>query len=187
MDQQTLVIGTALVASVLSALLATLARRVMQAGVWLAATSAALATALYFTGAPYVAAIEVSVGAGLVAVLIVFTVADDVDDGLHGTPILRPLLAGALAIVTIIFLALFVAMGPPASIGTEATATSGQSFAEVFWQERGLDVVAQLALLFVAAVSVVMLVGSYVLPSNAPAPPVDASERPAREREEVRL
>ena len=187
MDQQTLVIGAALTASVVSALVAILARWVVHAGLWLAATSAALATALYVIGAPYLAVIELSVGAGLVAVLIVFTVADDVDDGLRGRPVVRPLVAGALAMVTVVLLGFFLAIEPPSIVGTPANAASSQAFAEVFWQARGLDAVAQVALLFVAALAVVMLVGRSVLPREAPARTRTQSDRPAREREEVRV
>ena len=187
MDLQSLMIGAALAASLLAALLATLASRVIRAGLWLAASSAAVATALYFIGAPYVAVIELSVGAGLVAVLIVFTVANDVDDGLRAVPIVPPLLAGALAIVTITLLGLMLANGLPANPAIAATTATGQRFSEVFWQARGLDALAQLVLLFVAAVSLVMLVGNSVLPRDVPERPRGEANRSEREREEVRV
>ena len=46
--------------------------RLLNATIWLAFTSAMVAALIYSLGAPYVAVIELSVGAGLVTVLFVF-------------------------------------------------------------------------------------------------------------------
>src|SRR5207244_3024706 len=74
MDATSLATGLGLVASVLCGAAAMRASRLMASGLWLAGTSAFLAISLYRLGAPHVAVIELSVGAGLVAVLFVFTI-----------------------------------------------------------------------------------------------------------------
>lgn len=62
------------------------ASRLIASGLWLAGSSALLATALYFLEAPYVAVIDLSVGAGLVAVLFGFAVMTAGDDGMRAAP-----------------------------------------------------------------------------------------------------
>jgi hypothetical protein len=150
----------------------------------LPAASGCLAAALYLEGAVYVAVIELSVGAGLVAVLVVFTVATHVDDGLHGRPRLRPWLAGALASLTVVLLGYRVLHGFSALPPTQAA--THDTFGLVFWKDRGLDALGQLALLLVAALAVVVLVGGAALPRRASDPPVDLrTEAPVGEREKV--
>jgi uncharacterized MnhB-related membrane protein len=56
------------------ALLAVLARRLLLSAAWLALTSALVALMTYLLGAPHIAVIELSVGAGLVTVLFVFAI-----------------------------------------------------------------------------------------------------------------
>ena len=58
----------------LLALQAIRAVHLLHSAVWLAATSAMLSILFYLLGAPYVAVIELSVGAGLVTVLFIFAI-----------------------------------------------------------------------------------------------------------------
>jgi uncharacterized MnhB-related membrane protein len=154
--------GVALTMSVACGAAAVTAPRVLAAGLWLAASSACLAIGLFLFGAPDVAVIELSVGAGLVAVLVVFTVASSANDGLRARSPIPEWLAVTLAALVIGCLGLVVLAHVP---GLPLMAPAGeQSFARVFWQERGLDALGQLALLFVAALSVVVLVGHVALP-----------------------
>ena len=57
-----------------SAVLAIVSKRLLVSAIWLAVTSALVALMIYLLGAPQVAVIELSVGAGLVTVLFVFAI-----------------------------------------------------------------------------------------------------------------
>ncbi|MDO9122475.1 MAG: NADH-quinone oxidoreductase subunit J, partial [Anaerolineaceae bacterium] len=56
------------------AILAISAKRLLISAIWLAVTSALVALMLFLLGAPQIAVIELSVGAGLVTVLFVFAI-----------------------------------------------------------------------------------------------------------------
>jgi uncharacterized MnhB-related membrane protein len=161
MDTTSLATGFALVASVLCAAAAMQANRLIASGLWLASTSALLAIALYLLDAPYVAVIELSVGAGLVAVLFVFTITTAGDDHMRAAPgVPRWLAAGLTALaLTMLGLAIFPSVQSPA-------ASTDGTFAQVFWQQRGLDVLGQVVLLFVAALGVLTLIGGASLPAD---------------------
>jgi uncharacterized MnhB-related membrane protein len=157
-----------LTASLVCAAAAVRARRLVAAGLWLAATSALLALALAQLQVPIVAVIELSVGAGLVAVLVVFAVASTGEDGLRAAPAVSPRLAGGLTLLVLVALA-WLALGdtPPGRLAV------AESFARVFWDERALDVLGQVVLLFVAALGVRSLLGHTPLPSRPPEIQVD--------------
>jgi NADH:ubiquinone oxidoreductase subunit 6 (subunit J) len=108
MDTTSLATGLPLVASVLCAAAAMQASRLIASVLWLAGSSALLATALYFLEAPYVAVIELSVGAGLVAVLFVFAVVTAGDDGMHAAPGVSRWLAAGLTAVALALLGLTI-------------------------------------------------------------------------------
>ena len=61
-------------ASIICAIQAIRARRLIVSALWLAGTSAILSLIFYLVGAYLVAVIELSVGAGLVTVLFVFAI-----------------------------------------------------------------------------------------------------------------
>ena len=151
MDMTSLATGLVLVASVLCAAAAMRANRLIASGLCLASTSALLAIALYWLDAPYVAVIELSVGAGLVAVLFVFSITTAGDDRMRSSPgAPRWLAAGLMALaLTMLGLAIFPSVQPPA-------ASTDGTFAQVFWQQRGLDVLGQVVLLFVGVSSAVL-------------------------------
>jgi NADH:ubiquinone oxidoreductase subunit 6 (subunit J) len=118
MDTTSLATGLALVASVSCAAAAMRASRLIASGLWLAGTSAFLASALYLLDAPYVAAIELSVSAGLVAVLFVFTITTAGDHTNRAAPgASRWLAAGLTGIaLTLLGVASFPGVQPTASI-----------------------------------------------------------------------
>ncbi len=61
-------------ATLVCALQAVRSRRLLMSALWLAGASALVALMMYLLGAPEVAVIELSVGAGLVTVLFVFAI-----------------------------------------------------------------------------------------------------------------
>jgi NADH:ubiquinone oxidoreductase subunit 6 (subunit J) len=124
----------------------------MHSALWLAGSSALLALTLYLLDAPYAAAIELSVGAGLVAVLFVLAVTTTHDEsGTMHAPIPRWLSVALPVLCTgLVGWYLLPTVGLP-------TAPDPASFVQMFWQDRALDVFGQLTLLFVAALGAVVL------------------------------
>lgn len=92
-----------IVAQLFCAYRAIIAKRVLSATLYLAGTSAIVSTILYQLGAYQVAVIELSVGAGLVTVLLVYAVSVVGDDALDAVSLIpKPLafvLVAAIAIL----------------------------------------------------------------------------------------
>lgn len=153
----------ALIACVLAAAGAVRSTRLLASGMLLAAGSACLALALYLLDAPIVAVIELSVGAGLVAVLFTFSVVGAAGDAFRARPALPRWLAASLAGLPILLLAFALREGPPQWTPPDQT-TLGVF--ENMWNERGLDALGQVVLLLVGALAVKLLVG--VLPGEHP-------------------
>ncbi len=167
--------GITVMACVACAVMAVRASRLIETGVWLAATSALLALVLYLLEAPIVAVIELSVGAGLVSVLVVFSVVGAGDDAFRARPALPRLVAILLAGVPIALLGWLIvsSAGAVTTVTTAVTTTAttsltmtDTSFAATLWGARGLDALLQVALLFVAALGVRVLAGG--LPEDSP-------------------
>jgi NADH:ubiquinone oxidoreductase subunit 6 (subunit J) len=114
--------GLGLVASVSCAAAAMRASRLITSGLWLAGTSAFLASALYLLDAPYVAAIELSVGAGLVAVLFAFTITTAGDHTKRAAPGVPRWLATGLTVLALTLLGVRCsrAFSRPPRLRTEA-------------------------------------------------------------------
>jgi uncharacterized MnhB-related membrane protein len=143
------------VSMALCALQAIRAPRLLTAAAWLAGTSALLAVILFHTGAREVAVIELSVGAGLVTILFVFAISIAGDEVMGGTAVVPRLPAGLLVAAAIALLGWFMApaAAPPPVVAEPA-------FAAVLWQERGLDVLVQMGLIFAAVLGVLGLLGA---------------------------
>ena len=139
------------VAAVVCGCLAIRVRRLLIASIWLAALSACTAGLLYAAGAREVAVIELSVGVGLVTVLFVFaiTMAGDPATGagpVVPAPVTWILIAGSAALLAGMLLPLAGSGGPPAP-----------PLAQTLWRDRGLDVLAQAALIFSGVLGVLSL------------------------------
>ncbi|HOC18701.1 MAG TPA: DUF4040 domain-containing protein [Vicinamibacterales bacterium] len=130
-------------ATLLCALQAIRSPRLLMSALWLASASALTALLMYLLGAPEVAVIELSVGAGLVTVLFVFAIniaGEEVTD-------LRALVPRPLA-----WLAALGAMGLGAwmaipGLRAPAGPFPEPAFAAVLWEQRGLDVLLQVVLI----------------------------------------
>ncbi len=126
--------------------------RLMVAALWLAGASALLATLIYGLGAPVVAVVELSVGAGLVTVLFVFAISLAGDEPLPQHPVVPKWLAILLAVAFVALLLLFtLPLANPDSNPTPA------SFNQTFWQTRAIDTLVQVVLIFTAALTVLGL------------------------------
>ena len=141
------------------------AKRLLTAALWLAAVSASVAIALYQLGAPDVAVVELSVGAGLVTILFVFAITIAGDEAMDAPPIM-PKWASWL----LVLLAVGVVGSAIQSAPTSSAAAAEASFTTVFWQERGLDILIQIGLIFAGVLGVLNLLTAKDTPSLAPLP-----------------
>jgi NADH:ubiquinone oxidoreductase subunit 6 (subunit J) len=172
-----LVVGIAI-----CALLALWAARLLVGVLWLAVSSALLAIFLYSLGAREIAVIELSVGAGLVTVLLVFAlnlVGEFAPENRPAMP--RPLALGL--VVPLIGLLLWL-IYPLITNVNPANAPAEVPFSTALWQQRGLDVLVQIALIFAGMVGVVGLLAESRL-AQAPRPAEQAQPEVVRHIETI--
>jgi uncharacterized MnhB-related membrane protein len=136
------------------AIMSILAKRLLISAVGLALTSALVALMIFLLGAPQIAVIELSVGAGLVTVLFVFAINIAGEEVIDVKSILpKPLVWGCviLACGLAIFLVLRAA-------GFVQFPTIGEQVpAVILWEERYLDILLQTVLIFAGVLSVIGL------------------------------
>lgn len=130
------------------ALQAIRAPRLLSAAVWLAGASAGTALLLYRLGAYQAAVIELSVGAGLVLILFVFTINLAGESNLAGPAVSR-WLGGALTALIVLLLGLLAwpHLQP-------APAAPSAPLSLTLWTDRPFDVLAQIVLIFTGALTV---------------------------------
>jgi uncharacterized MnhB-related membrane protein len=142
--------------------------RLLSSALWLAGLSALVSLILYLMGASQVAVIELSVGAGLVTVLFVFAINIANEEQLPAKPLVSLPLALALAAITLFLLGWMVLPFTGLSLPV-----SGAPFQAVFWEERAMDVLVQIVLIFAAVLGVLGLLSQIKLVARSedePAP-----------------
>ena len=133
------------------AVLAVNSRRLIISAIWLALTSALVSVLLYLLGAPHIAAIELSVGAGLVTVLFVFAINISGDEVIESQSILpTPYAWGSIGLA--IGLALFLILKMLGIIDLPADVTLKSA---IDWDARYLDILLQVALIFSGVLGVI--------------------------------
>lgn len=187
--------GLLTVAALVFAIQAVRAERLLHSAIWLAGASAVLAIILYQLGAHLVAVIELSVGAGLVTVLFVFAIGMAGDQHAGSGPVIPRAVALGLVITAVLLLGwLALPLDEDAGVEpTQETAVVGRPAApvtaeapirEVIWEQRGLDVLVQVVLIFSGILGVLGLLAEAKGPLQKPA----AEEVSAiRERELIAL
>lgn len=138
---------------IVCALMAIRAGRLLTSAIWLAATSALVALLMYLLGAPEVAVIELSVGAGLVTVLFIFAINIAGEE----TSITGSLLPKPLTWISVfVFLILLGYFCIPSFAGLlpEARITS---LPGILWENRSLDIVLLVVLIFSGVLGVIGL------------------------------
>lgn len=133
--------------SVLFAILAIRARRLITSAIWLAGVSALLSVVFYLLGAHLIAVIELSVGAGLVTVLFAFAISVAGDDTIDTKPVIPRLLNIGLVILFVLVLAFYASQ----AVSTETASVNDplqSDLAQTLWQARGLDMLVQVVLIF---------------------------------------
>jgi uncharacterized MnhB-related membrane protein len=150
-----------LMMAVFCAYRAMIARRILNATLYLACISASVATVLYLLGAQEVAVIELSVGAGLVTVLLVYALSVVGEDAIDPKSIVWKPLAFVMAagvMIGLLGLAYPMAEGQT-SVGTVRLAT-------VLWEQRGLDVWIQIGLIFSGVLGILGLIAESAAPKK---------------------
>jgi uncharacterized MnhB-related membrane protein len=141
-----------LLGAVFCAYRAIVAKRILSATIYLACISALVSAVIYLLGAPQVAVMELSVGAGLVTVLLVYALSVVGDDALDPASVIpKPLAFGVVGAV-IVFLGLMAYPAIQTSLDKGST-----TLAIVLWQNRVLDVWIQIALIFSGVLGVLGL------------------------------
>jgi uncharacterized MnhB-related membrane protein len=139
-------------------------RRLLISALWLAGTSALVALMIYLLGAPEVAVVELSVGAGLVTILFVFAINIAGEETLPAHSLIPRPLAWGLVIVAVLLLGWFTL---PRLLPV-FPAPDSTPFSQVVWEQRGLDMLLQVALIFTGVLGVVGLLVDQRRPSHAP-------------------
>jgi uncharacterized MnhB-related membrane protein len=131
---------------------ATVSRRILSSTLYLACISALTSVVIFMMGATQVAVMELSVGAGLVTVLMVYALSVVGEDALDPISVIpKPLALGLVGAVTI----LLAWMVYPAI--QSAGLTGSVDLASVLWQQRVLDVWIQIVLIFSGVMGVLGL------------------------------
>jgi uncharacterized MnhB-related membrane protein len=147
--------GLIAVGLLICAIQAVRAQRLLLSALWLAGASALTALMIYLLGAPEVAVIELSVGAGLVTVLFVFAINIAGEEPISTISIVPKPLAWFLTLVSI-FMLIYLnrdLVGIPVNI----LAPLGSQFNEVLWENRVLDVLLQMVMVFCGVMGVLGL------------------------------
>ena len=141
-----------LLGAVICAYRAIVAKRILSATIYLACVSALISVVIYLLGAAQVAVMELSVGAGLVTVLLVYALSVVGDDAWDPASVIPKLLALGVVGLTV---GLLGAMAYPA---IQISLDKGSmTLAEALWQNRVLDVWIQIALIFSGVMGVLGL------------------------------
>ncbi len=143
------------VAMIICAIQAIRVKKLLSAALWLAGCSAMVALMLYLLGAPEIAVIELSVGAGLVTVLFVFAINIIGDEKPVTEPGIPPLIAWALVILSIGILAY---LNLPLLSEVIPDLAEIPMASTTIWTDRMLDVILQIVLIFVGVMGVINLI-----------------------------
>jgi uncharacterized MnhB-related membrane protein len=146
--------------TVIFAIQAIRAARLLNAALWLAGVSAMVSLIFYLMGATQVAVIELSVGAGLVTILFVFAISIAGESEIESQTLLpKPLIWG----MTILYVALLGWYLLPASfLGIPAAAEAPLS--QVLWETRALDMLVQVVLIFCGVLGLLGILGEAKAP-----------------------
>ena len=146
------------VAMVICAYRAMAEARILSSTIYLAFVSACAAMLLYLLGAYQVAVIELSVGAGLVTVLLIYAISVVGDDAFDPGPVIPRPVAVGLTLLTAVMLG-YMAYSLPAKD------LSGRfpALVTALWQQRVLDVWIQMVLIFAGVLGILGLLAEGTL------------------------
>lgn len=134
------------------------AKRLLTSALWLAGTSALVALLIYLMGAPEVAVIELSVGAGLVTILFVFAINIAGEEEIESCSLLPRPAAWLLIGLAVVMLGWMVL---PDLAGINPAQPAGLLVTKL-WQERELDVILQIVLIYAGVLAAVGLLSERI-------------------------
>ncbi len=140
--EKILYVGTGLI-SIFCAYRAMVSRRLLSSILYLACVSAAVSVLLFMVGAQQVSVIELSVGAGLVTVLMVYALSVVGDDEINQLSKIPTWLAFGMIIFVFLLLGLMIIPFKEPVLNVVST-----TFTTILWQQRELDVWIQIVLIF---------------------------------------
>lgn len=155
------------VGAILCAAMAVRARP-LHAALWLAALSALIAIVLYRLGAPEVAVIELSVGAGLITVLFAFAISMAEDEAMPAPLVPRPFAWLLVVVAGGVLLWLLLPALPAAR-----QIASDDPFIVQIWDNRALDLALQIVIVLTGVMGVLSLLGETRAPES---PAVEARQ-----------
>lgn len=161
------------------ALQALRAKRLIESALCLAVVSGLISIVLFVLGAHQVAAIELSVGAGLVTVLFVFAIGIAGEERVSSRSVVPRSVAAVGVIITAFLLSLSVFPADAVPSGT-----AEESLSEVLWQQRSLDILVQIVLIFSGVLGILGLLAEARAPLDKA---VAESVAEGRERELLAL
>ncbi len=147
-----------IVGAVICAYRAVTEARILSSTIYLAVVSAAVAMMLYLLGAYQVAVIELSVGAGLVTVLLVYAISVVGDDASDPGPVIPRPVAVGLTLLTAVMLG-YMAYSLPSKV----LAGRVPPLVTALWEQRVLDVWIQMVLIFAGVLGVLGLLSEGTL------------------------
>ena len=150
-----------LLGAVFCAYRAIVAKRILSATIYLACISALVSAVIYLLGAAQVAVMELSVGAGLVTVLLVYALSVVGDDALDPASVIpKPLAFGVVGLAAIL-------LGLMAYPAVQTSLDKGAiALVNTLWQNRVLDVWIQIVLIFSGVMGVLGLLSEQTVNQN---------------------
>lgn len=141
-----------LLGAIFCAYRAIVSKKILSATIYLACISALVSAVIYMLGAAQVAVMELSVGAGLVTVLLVYAVSVVGDDAMDPPSVIpKPLAFGLVGLVAML---MGIMVFPAVPVYFER---GSLNLAVSLWQSRVLDVWIQIALIFSGVMGVLGL------------------------------
>jgi uncharacterized MnhB-related membrane protein len=129
--------------------------RPLIAAIWLAGLSVIASILLYLHGAPEIAVIELSVGAGLITVLLAFAISMAEDESMPASLLPRPF----ARILVLVMIGLLLWLLLPQVPFVRATAQADAPFLLQVWDNRLLDLFVQIAIVISGIIGVLSLLG----------------------------
>ncbi|MCD6474693.1 MAG: NADH-quinone oxidoreductase subunit J [Anaerolineaceae bacterium] len=130
-------------------------KKLSHSALWLALTSGLVSLLIYLLGAPQIAVIELSVGAGVVTILLVFAI-NIVGDQQEAK---KPLVPKAIAILVVFGIMILISstLIPIKDHSISVPETVSLSLSEMMWQDRFLDTLLQIILIFTCVLGTLIL------------------------------
>jgi uncharacterized MnhB-related membrane protein len=161
-----------IIASIFCAIQALRSSRLLICAIYLAITSILLSIIFFLLDAYQVAVIELSVGAGLVTILLVFAINVAGEDFRENMPVIPKSLSWGLVICSIVLLGIFVL-----PIGYQPSDVIEEAFTSQLWEHRAVDVLIQVVLIFTGALGALGLLAEEKAPLEYPAAEVVSAKR----------